>query len=132
MKKNVFTRVLPMALILLCMISLTACGGSSGAEGTYKFQSMESMADGQKVTLDDLAEEAGMSADEITFNLVLKSDGTFSLDASVLDDSMSEEGTWEEDGGDLTLTSDGTSVSATLEGGRLTLSEDGLTMVFEK
>ena len=51
---------------------------------------------------------------------------------TAFDESMSEEGTWEEKDGKLTLTADEVPVEASLDGDTITIEEDGSKMVFKK
>ena len=72
-------------------------------------------------SLSDL-EALGMSAED--FSLTLEEDGTGAL--TMLGESV--EVTWDETG----ITAEGDTVSYTLEDGKLTLTEDGQTMVFAR
>lgn len=106
-----------------------------GVTGNYKLQYVE-MA-GVSVSLEDMASSMKMSIDDLKVDLELKSDGKFSFDLSDLDSSLVMDGTYEVSGSAMTLfTEDGESISATLEGGVLTMSEEaeGVTasMTFKK
>ena len=135
MKKSV-TKIISLALVLVCMLGLVACGGGgSDVSGTYKLQSVE-MA-GMSVNLEDLATALGESMDDLKVNLELKSDGKFSLDLSDLDPTLVMDGTYKASGKTVTLTDeDGESLIATLDGDTLTMTEeaDGVTasMSFKK
>ncbi len=132
MKKNVWTKVLSLALALVCVLGLAACGngGTSKAAGTYRLQTIE--MSGLNMDVAQLAETAGISEDEFKVVLDLKSDGSFTLDAAALEDSMSMEGTWEESGSDIKLTAEGNTTTATLADGVITFAEEGITMTFKK
>ena len=133
MKKNVWTKMLSLALALVCVVGLVACGGNGGGSasaGTYKLQTME--MSGLTMDVAQLAETAGVSEDEFKVVLDLKSDGSFSLDAASMDDSMSMEGTWEESGSEIKLTAEGQTLTATLADGVITIADSGITMTFKK
>lgn len=126
MKKNV-SKIVAVCLTALLMLSLVACGGKDYA-GTYNFVSMN--MGGQEIT----AEMMTAIMPDSKIQLVLKDDGSFTMDA-VMDPSAeadSEEGTWEEKDGNLILTVDGQSVTATVKDGTITMSEDGVSMSFKK
>lgn len=133
MKKTVWTKMLSLALVLVCVLGLAACGGNGGtpkAAGTYKLQTIE--MSGLSMDVAQLAEAAGISEDEYKVVLDLKSDGSFTLDAAALEDSMSMEGTWEESGSDIKLIAEGETTTAALADGVITFAEDGITMTFKK
>lgn len=132
MKKNVWAKMLSLALVFVCVIGLAACGGGdASAAGTYRLQTIE-MA-GMSMDLEQLAETAGVSADDMAINLDLKSDGNFSLDMSALEAAdMSMSGTWEASGSDIKLTVDGQTMTATLKDGVITLAAEGVSMTFKK
>lgn len=134
MKKSV-TKIISLALVLVCMLGLVACGGGSDVSGTYKLQSVE-MA-GMSVNLEDLAATLGESVDDLKVNLELKSDGKFSFDLSDLDPSLVMEGTYKVSGKTITMTDEnGEDVVATLDGDTLTMSEEAegvaASMTFKK
>lgn len=106
-----------------------------GVTGSYKLQSVE-MA-GMSVNLADLVSSMEMSIDDLKVDLELRADGKFFFDLSDLDSSLVMEGIYEVSGSAMTLvTEDGESISAILEGGVITMSEeaDGVTasMTFKK
>lgn len=133
MKKNVWAKMLSLALVFVCVIGLAACGGGgdTSAAGTYKLQTIE--MSGMSMDLEQLAETAGVSADEMAINLDLKSDGNFTLDMSALEAAdMSMSGTWEASGSNITLTVEGETINATLKDGVITMAEEGVSMTFKK
>ena len=81
-----------------------------------------------------LAAGAGVEGvdEDTALTLEIKEDGKFVLDMTAFDESMSEEGTWEEKDGKLTLTADEVPVEASLDGDTITIEEDGSKMVFKK
>ena len=60
MKKNVWTKMVGLALALVCIIGLVACGdkGSSNAAGTYTLQTIA--IGGMTMDLEQLAETAAL------------------------------------------------------------------------
>lgn len=126
--KNLMRKALCLMLVLVCALSLAACGGSK-AVGTYE---LETMTMGEKtMDIKELAKEAGQ---EMKLTLEIKSNGKFAMKATGMDDSMNEEGTWEEKGGKLVLTVDDEPAEATYKDGVLTLEEEtlGMKLVFKK
>ena len=133
MKKSVWAKMLSLALVFVCVIGLAACGGGgdTSAAGTYRLQTIE--MSGMSMDLEQLAETAGVSADDMAINLDLKSDGNFALDMSALDAAdMSMSGTWEASGSNIKLTVEGETINATLKDGVITLAEEGVSMTFKK
>ncbi len=135
MKKSVWAKMLSFALVLVCVMGLAACsgGGDTSAAGTYKLQTIK-MA-GMTMDLPQLAEAAGVSEDELKLNLELKEDGTFVLDMAALQQAdMSMEGTWEQSGSNIKLTAEGSTTSATLKDGVITIADDSadISMTFKK
>lgn len=109
-------KILLSVLLILSMLACLAACGSKGPSGTYNLVSME--MDGEKVDADMLA-EYGLEV-TITFN----SDGTGNID--MMGDK--EEFEWK----DNKIMADGDEISFQLDGNKLTLEEDGETMVFSK
>ena len=132
MKKNFWTKMLGMMLVLICAISLVACGGGkkSDAAGTYKLESVS--VGGVTMTMDDLASTMGEAGVELDMSLELKADGKFTLDMAALDENMSMEGTWKDKGKTIDLTADGDTLSAAYENGTITLEAEGTSMTFKK
>lgn len=135
MKKSV-AKFISLALVLVCMLGLVACGGGGAdVSGTYKLT--EVSMSGMSVNLEDLAAGLGKSMDDLMVDLELKSDGKFNFDLSDLDPSLKMDGTYKASGKTVTLTtSDDEKIICTLEGDTLTMSEEegGVTasMVFKK
>ncbi|MCI8514586.1 MAG: hypothetical protein HFI93_08200 [Lachnospiraceae bacterium] len=133
MKKNVWSKLLCMTLVLMMVFSLAACGkktSKSSAAGTYNLQ--EISAAGITMNMEDLKATLGDAAKDLTFAIVLGEDGKFSLDMTAFDPSLSLEGTWEEKDGSIALTADGETINAPLKDGTLTLEADGTSMTFKK
>lgn len=114
MKKT--AKILLSVLLILSVLTCLAACGSKGPSGTYNLVSME--MDGEKVDA-DMLEEYGVEI-TITFN----SDGTGNID--MMGDK--EEFEWK----DNKIIADGDEISFQLDGNKLTLEDDGETMVFSK
>ncbi len=129
MKKNVWTKMLSLALVLVCVFSLAACGGGdSDLSGTYNLKTIQ-MA-GVTMDMDQLAESLGEAADSVKIDLVLNSDGTYKLEADALE--MTTDGTWKADGSNLTLVIEGQETAATVKDGEITITAEGVSMTFKK
>ena len=109
-------KILLSVLLILSILSCLAACGSKGPSGTYNLVSMET--DGETIDADTL-KEFGMEV-TITFN----SDGTGSIDMA----GDKEEFEWKGN----TITADGEEIEFRLDGSKLTLEQDGETMVFSK
>lgn len=118
-------KVMAVVLVIAMLAALAACG-SSGPEGKYVVKSIN----GQELNeaLDAAAKEANMSADEYLKQLgvdkaeemvtiELKSEGKAVMEAKMF--GFSEEGTWKQDGDQITITLDGDSADFTLKGNEL-------------
>ncbi len=110
-------KIVALTLVLVMVLALAACGGGSSmsAAGTWKLTGMTK--DGQ-----DYSEYLSMLGMEIT--MVLNDDGTGYMEA------MGEkvDVTWDESG----ITSQGETISYTLDGDKLTFEEDGSQMTFTR
>lgn len=126
--KNFMRKALCLMMVLVCALSLAACGGSK-AVGTYELESMT--VGGETMNIKEMEEAAGV---EMNVTMEIKSNGKFTMKATGMDDSMNEEGTWEEKGDKLILTVDDEPAEATLKDGVLTMEEETMEMkmVFKK
>ncbi|MDD6643182.1 MAG: lipocalin family protein [Firmicutes bacterium] len=109
-------KILLSVLLILSILSCLAACGSKEPSGTYNLVSME--MDGETIDADTL-KEFGMEV-TITFN----SDGTGSIDMA----DEKEEFEWKGN----KIIADGEEISFQLDGNKLTLKQDGETMVFSK
>ena len=109
-------KILLSVLVILSILACLAACGSKGPSGTYNLVSME--MDGEKVDA-DMLKEYGLEV-TITFN----ADGTGNVNM------MGEKEEFEWKGN--TITADGEEINFTLNGNKLTLEQDGETMVFSK
>lgn len=125
--KGTKKRFAALAMALVLMVMLVACGSSRAAAGVYNLTDME--LEGTMINLKEFNESTGGDLQAV---LTLGEDGNFTLEMSALGTSQNMAGTWKEDGKDLILTVDGSDEVATLEGTKLTMEEDGDTLVFEK
>ena len=136
MKKSFKAKVATFMMVLVLALSFAGCGGGkSKAIGSYKLETIE--AEGMTINMEDLlslAAGAGVEGvdEDTALTLEIKEDGKFVLDMTAFDESMSEEGTWEEKDGKLTLTADEVPVEASLDGDTITIEEYGSKMVFKK
>ena len=137
-------RIVSLTLVVLMVAALfVGCGSSDSLDGTYKLKAI----DGKNVKeyFTAIAEKGGetlqtvldfMGIDENTLDnlmtLVLKSDGTFSLNSKMDAEEKSYDGTWTQDGDKLTLTMDNEPQEFTLKDGELTLELKGMTMTLGK
>lgn len=110
-------RITALALVLVLIFALAACGGKGGAvPGTYKLTGM--MQDGE-----DLSEQiAAMEALGMEITLVLKEDGTGYLNM------LGEQAdlTWDA----KSITVEGDAEPYTVDGDSLTLKEGNTSMTF--
>lgn len=136
MKKSFKAKAATLMMALVLVFSFAGCGGGkSKAIGSYELETIE--AEGMTINMEDLlslAAGAGVEGvdEDTALTLEIKEDGKFVLDMTAFDASMSEEGTWEEKDGKLTLTADDVPVEASLDGDTITIEEDGSKMVFKK
>lgn len=133
MKKNFWTKMISLALALVCVLSLVACGGGGGNSDAAGNYSLDSVKTGDStMSWKDVAAAAGMSTDDVAIGLELKSDGTFKLNMDAMDPTLTGEGKWSADGNTITLSGDGDSLTATLNGSEITIEQDGVTLIFKK
>ena len=127
--KNAKKIVVAMMLVVM-MLSVTACGGGNKVAGAYSFESMtEGSTTYTAQQLKDLYSQMGQEIDiDSMFSLEMKSDNTFTMKTD--DDSQS--GTYTVDGDTVAMTAENETINATYSDGTLTISEDGMTMVFKK
>jgi len=129
MKKVV---VLCAALVLaLSAFALVGCdaigiGGGSGLEGRYVLTSLT--IDGEDQL--EILEELGMDFSNVY--LEFTGDGNFSMvfDAMGVDETTT--GTYELDGNNISMTSEGETLEGQLDGDVITISDEESTMTFEK
>ena len=121
MKKKIFV------LFLCCLIALSAlaCGKKApDAAGTWKAKTISGM--GMDLDIEAFGEQMGVS--DMKMELELKEDGTAVFDSG----EETEEGSWKLEGNAFTLAVGDEAMTGTLEDGKLTLEEDGMSIVFEK
>ena len=120
-----FTKILSILLAVMMLVCLVACdkdedGGKGGLSGKYMLQSMS--YEGMTVTSSQLA-EMGMGDAYLEF----RDDGT----AVMYFEGESEELKLDQNAKTLTDTS-GEAVSYKLDGKTVTISQDGMELVFQK
>lgn len=116
-------KILCVSLCLIfCLAVLASCGG--GIEGSYKVKSVMGM------DLEALASTLGQDVSEVEkmFSMELKSDGK----GTITSQGETIDLTWKQNGNDLTITINGEDGKATVNGNEITISEDGVEMVFVK
>lgn len=101
----------PLLLVVAVALvaSLVACGGDTGPAGTYVLVKDQTLKDAmtRKGTADlskDMVEMMTKMFDEMSMELTLKSDGTFSVEGS-MGEKFTASGSWTLKGKDLTITS---------------------------
>lgn len=125
MKQRLF-KVFALLLTLIAVMSLVACGGGDSAKdglgGTTWALSGGTQGD---ITVDKETLESVMGG-EMTF--AFADDGTVTMSMS----GVEGEGTWTQDGTQVTIESDGEAKTLTLDGDKMTLEQDGITIEFTK
>lgn len=124
MKQRLF-KVFALLLTLIAVMSLVACGGDAakdGLGGTTWALSGGSQGD----TTVDKATLETLLGGEMTF--AFADDGTVTMSMS----GVEGEGTWTQDGTQVTIESDGEAKTLTLDGDKMTLEQDGITIEFTK
>ncbi len=112
--------------------SMTFAMRESKAVGLYDLKSIT--AEDQTLDMEDLKSAADDAGVEMDIGLELKSDGKYELKMVGPNGAETQEGTWDEKDGTVTLTTDGESISGRLEGNELTVSDESgtISMTFEK
>ena len=119
-----------MVLVLTVALFAGCSGSDSGAAGTYELVSIKE--DDMNMSGEDLkafGEMMGVKGSLITMELT--SDGKAKITSSFMEE-VAGEGTYTLDGNKITVTIDNSPISGTVDGGRITLSDENLEMVFEK
>ena len=116
-----------LLLCALCLLFLAGCSGKNQAVGIYDLQTI--VRDGTTLEVNQLPQ--GEDGSSFAVTLDLKEDGTFSLDLSALGDTSSMTGVWEEQSGQILLTSGSNTLSAAWSDGVLTLAQDKQTLTFQ-
>ncbi|HIY21512.1 MAG TPA: hypothetical protein H9841_06395 [Candidatus Flavonifractor merdigallinarum] len=116
-----------LLLCALCLLFLAGCSGKNQAVGIYDLKTI--VRDGTTLEVNQLPQ--GEDGSSFAVTLDLKEDGTFSLDLSALGDTSSMTGVWEEQSGQILLTSGSNTLSAAWSDGVLTLAQDKQTLTFQ-
>lgn len=122
MKKRIST-VLVLALCAILCVALVGCAASGGAsaEGKWTLSSVTD-PDGNEMTGEEIATVMGDTYYD------LQSGGKLVVGAA----GQEVEGTWKQDGSNVTLESNGQSFTATVDGNTMTLENEGAVSVFTK
>ncbi len=118
-----------VALAVICVCALVACGG---VEGTYKLYSMKMGNKEIKMGEEFSIGLGSIKLSEDLMTLELKSDGTAVMTVKMGGEGMTEEGTWktnEEDKTKVDITFDGDTETATIDGGTLVMGYEGMGTV---
>lgn len=125
MKKT--SKLLSLLLALTLVLSLAACGGGGGSETTDLTGTTWVLSGGsQGDTTVDKETLEGMFGGEMTY--AFEADGKVTLSLA----GVSVEGTWSQDGNNVTLDIQGDTGTMTLDGDKLTIEESGVTVEFSK
>ena len=116
-----------LLLCALCLLFLAGCSGKNQAVGIYDLKTI--VRDGTTLEVNQLPQ--GEDGSSFAVTLDLQEDGTFSLDLSALGDASSMTGVWEEQSGQILLTSGSSTLSAAWSDGVLTLAQDKQTLTFQ-
>ena len=129
-------RLIPLAIAAVLLVGCKDAFTPSGVSGTYNLRTVNGEALPYSET------EFGTTFTYTAGSIVLRADGTYTMSASVSWSDGEDSGTMTlTTSGTFTLTepntitmtdSDGDSSAATLDGGRITVTGDGYTYVFEK
>ncbi len=120
-----------VALAVICVCALVACGG---VEGTYKFYSMKVESMGIEMEIKAGEEMEGITISEDFMTLELKSDGKVVL-SSKMGGAVTVEGEWklnDEDNSKVDITIKGDTQTVTLDGSKLIMEVDGSSVTFKK
>ena len=84
------------------------------------------------MTMEEYLQEAGISSPGETFTIELKADGSATATNTTIGATQASDGTWTQDGDQVTVTIDGDPETFTLSGNELSVTESGLDFVFVK
>ena len=125
--KNMTMKVFTLLMVLVLVFSLTACGGSKEEENANLAGTTWALSGGS---------QEGTTVDKATLETLLGGEMVyaFSEDGKVtlsLGDAQVE-GTWSQDGDQISLDVQGETGTMTLSGDKLTLEEGNVTVEFTK
>lgn len=121
--KNIIRKVLPLFIILVLALNITACGSkSSTTDLTGTTWVLNSGAQGD--TTIDKATLESMFGGEMTYSF--ESDGKVTLALA----GVQIEGSWTQDGNTISLDIQGDTGEMTLDGDTLSIEENGVTVEF--
>ena len=112
------------SVLALCSFAVVGCGGGGGGGDQADYVGVWDVDSMTGVSEDDMAMVKAMGG----VQAVLAEDGTFALSMM----GMVMPGTWEFKDGAATVTIEGQSVPATIDGGKLKFEQDGTEMLFTK
>lgn len=118
------TKKIVVSLVVMACMSFLLLGCSKKESKFVGNWTLESMGvEGQMLNVADLGGDESLTA-----SITVNKDGTLSM--SMADES--NDGTWEDKDGKITMTIDGDKVDVTLEDDKATISIEGSTLVFKK
>jgi len=114
-------------LLALCLVAILAmtCFVGCGQTGTYKLDSIEVAGQSYSISSDEV-KQMGLTADAMTIEL--KSGGKAVLTAN----GEKTDAEYKISGSTITLSADGDSYDATIDGGKITIEYSGVKMVLKK
>lgn len=123
-------------VLTICCVGLVACGSSS-VEGTYKFKSMTTKMGDVETTITAGQEVAGLGAVTEDYMVIeLKEGGAATVSNAMGGQAINLEGTWAQDGSDITITMNSETQVFKLSGNQLSITEASegveVTIVLQK
>ena len=145
--KKTMRKLTALFAVLVLVLSMTACGGSSSADtgtasadyaGTYNLTSLTEDGEDYIEMLTQYAPMLGIDAEAPIMTMELTADGTFTMTTSedyseLLDGQFDEQsGTYTVDSTTITLSADGDEITGTIEDGVITVGDpdSGIFMGF--
>ena len=140
-KKTARILALVLAAVMVCAL-FVACAASK-PDGTYKIKTINGkpmkdfyteQAEAAGYSLEDMLSMIGIKENELNdmISFTFKSDGTGYARMSMLGKSKDANFTWELNGKDLTVTTDGESETLTFENNTISFSSEGQSFVLGK
>ena len=123
MKKVLAT--IMVCLLVACSSFMMAC---SSVSGTYKFDSLSYSEAGVMVEVTAGEEFMGVTITEDFMTIQLNEDGTATVSAQ----GQSSQATWVQEGSTVKITSNGNVQQFALDGNKLSVTDDGITIILKK
>lgn len=117
--------------LLMAMMIVVGCGGNGDAlSGTYKLSGAE--VGGQEYSGDQLQSMMTMLGVSVDMSFTFSGTDQVVMDADVLGQTGSVEGTYTLNGQALTITIEGQELATTFTDGKIYLEQSGTTLIFSK